>query len=103
MATLVANLKNMATLVANLNNRFNPITDPSRPKIEEIEYQRKKYMVKEVDWIEKGKIIKMVMDKTEPDKKGHDEVLFIDHISRPFVMWVVYVDEIKSLKNKKSK
>ena len=81
----------MTTFAAS---KFNADTDPSRPEIgKEIEKDGKTFVVGKVDWKESKEIMKMVMGGTEPDKEGFQDILFEQHPERPFIFWVVYVNE----------
>ena len=37
--------------------------------------------------------MKMVMSGEEMDKEGYQDVLFNQHPDRPFVFWIVWVNE----------
>lgn len=39
--------------------------------------------------------MKMVMSGVDPDKEGFSDVLFEQHPERPFVFWIVFVNEKK--------
>ncbi len=76
--------------------KFNPETDPSRPIVGGIvEKDGKSFIICKVEHRESKDIMKIVISGIEPDKEGHDEVLFDQHKERPFVYWMVWVNEKK--------
>ena len=82
----------MTTFVAT---KFNADTDPTRPKIGDIvDRDGKKFEIKKVDWKEGKDVMRMVMSGEEMDKEGYQDVLFNQHPDRPFVCWIVWVNEV---------
>lgn len=81
----------MTTYVAS---KFDAESDPSRPKVgEEIEYEGTKYKIVEVEAIEASKLMESILAKKEPDLRGHHELLYREHPTRPFVQWACWVDK----------
>lgn len=82
----------MPTFVAS---KFNGMTDPGRPVIgSTIIVNGKTFTIVKVDFKEAKDVMKMALEGGSPDKEGCDDVLFDQHQDRPFVYWVVWVNEI---------
>ena len=80
----------MTTYVAS---KFNAESDPSRPKVGEVvEHEGKKYKIVEVEAVMASDLIKSILAKKEPDLRGHHELLYREHPTRPAVQWACWVD-----------
>jgi len=76
--------------------KFNPETDPSKPIIGDIvEKDGKSFTICKVEYRDSKDIMKIAISGVEPDKEGYDEVLIDQHKERPFVYWLVWVNEKK--------
>lgn len=72
---------------------FDPDKDPSRPRVgTKISSSGKKWVIRRVEAWTSHKIIDMLANDQEPDKMGHDDVLTFQHPTRPFIMWMCWVD-----------
>lgn len=81
----------MTTYVAS---KFDAENDPSRPKLgEEIEYKGQKYKIVEVEAAMASELMKSMMAGKGPDLRGHHELLFREHPTRPAVQWACWVDK----------
>lgn len=77
-----------------IQSEFNPEDDPSRPKVgAKIVVGGKTLVIRKVEAWLATRIISMTMASQEPDKMGHDEVLTLQHPTRPFVTWVCWADQ----------
>lgn len=80
-------------MVAFASNKFNPDTDSDRPKLgDTVEVIDKKWVIQKIDWMSARKLI----EGKEPDSGEFDMVFLRPHALRPFVIWVIYVNEVKS-------
>lgn len=81
----------MTTYVAS---KFDAESDPSRPKLGEvIEHEGTKYKVVLVEAIEASKLVESVLSGEGPDLRGHDNVFYHEHPTRPFVQWACWADK----------
>ena len=79
----------MTTFVAS---KFDAASDPSRPKVgEEIEHEGAKYRIAEVEAVMASDLVKSLMAGEDPDLRGHDQLLYREHPTRP-VQWACWVD-----------
>ena len=80
----------MSTFVAN---RFNPDTDPNRPKIgATTEYKGITYRIEKVDYTTLAEVMKPTF--IEPLHYGFDVVLFEPDKDRPAVYWIVWANDV---------
>ena len=68
--------------------KFNPRTDSERPKRGDIfEHEGKNYVTKSVSWISLSKVMHR---KSEHPLKGFDKIFYVQHTTRPAVIWIVW-------------
>jgi hypothetical protein len=82
----------MTTFVAN---KFDAESDPSRPKLGTvIKHGGMKYKVAEVKAVMASDLTKSLLSGEPPNLRGHDELLYREHPTRPFVQWACWVDRV---------
>jgi len=80
----------MATFYAS---KFDPENDDDRPQLEtRVEYDDKVFVIKKVTYVGSELIKGILEGAPDPDKEGHDEVLFKEHTTRPGVRWKCFVN-----------
>jgi hypothetical protein len=80
----------MATFTAI---KFNPETDPNRPKIGATTvHQGKTYRIEKVDYVTLGEVMKP--GYAEPAHDGFDIILFDPDKDRPAVYWIIFGNEV---------
>lgn len=78
-----------------VGSKFNAETDTDRPSMDEIiEKDGKKFKIGKIEAQEAKDVMKLALSGKDPDKCGFDDVLYKQHSTRPFVVWVIYVNEI---------
>ena len=88
----------MTTLRASLAPKWDPLTDPSRPKIgATISRDGIAYTVGKVRAISPATFL---IEGKEPDKEGYDELLVERHPTRFFIHWLVWARKVKNVLHK---
>jgi len=85
----------MATFVAS---KFDPETDVDRPVIDsEIEHEGKKWKIVRYIHLLAGEMLDdQPALQAKTDKAECDRVLYKEHATRPAVVWVVWLNEVKA-------
>ncbi len=84
----------MSTFIAD---KFDPDTDPDRPVVgSTIHYQGKDYEIVKVGWKTTKELVEEVLFSAPKHEEldGCDEICYKDHITRPFVSWVVWIKKV---------
>jgi hypothetical protein len=77
-------------------SRFDPEADESRPVLgSETTCDGKRCVVRKVEHFMATRLMEMMMAGEEPDHHGHDDVVIVDHPTRPFVKWACWVDVLE--------
>lgn len=87
----------MTTFTAQIGGeKYDPNKDEAKPIVGSI--FKEKFEVLKSEYIDATSLMKMVMNKEEPEPMGNaTEILVVDHPQRPYVKYITWVKEIKKV------